>query len=164
MSFWGCCQLIPFKTNLALNHLRTIGGYEVFFPRLREWRRNHGRRQEHITGLFPNYCFVLVTQMWTPICRTPGVANLVRYAGVPAKVPDATIAAIRMRENAEGLVSLERPLRIGDKVRIVAGPFDGHVGTLDAAMNGNERTLVLLQLFGAERRVLVPTDRIERAE
>jgi transcription antitermination factor NusG len=71
----------------------------------------------------------------------------------PAKVADAVIAEIKAREVA-GLVELPRraPFRQGETVRVVQGPFAGHLG-LFAGMRPHERVLVLLALLGGSQRV-----------
>ena len=49
-------------------------------------------------------------------------------ADVPARVPDRVIAEIHKRE-VGGLIELPKPtpLRRGDRVRILHGPFSGHL-------------------------------------
>jgi transcriptional antiterminator RfaH len=71
----------------------------------------------------------------------------------PAKVADAVIAEIRSRERG-GLIELPKPppLRRGDRVRILHGPFSGHLAIF-ADMRPRQRVEVLLRLLGGEQRV-----------
>ncbi|HKA47752.1 MAG TPA: hypothetical protein VKD68_06310 [Methyloceanibacter sp.] len=70
----------------------------------------------------------------------------------PAKVPDGVIAEIRRRE-VDGLIELAPPpaLRRGARVRILRGPFTGHLA-IYADMRPRERVEILLQLPGGEQR------------
>ena len=50
--------------------------------------------------------------------------------------------------------------KAGEQVRILAGPFEGHLG-LYAGMRAHERVLVLLALLGGQQRVELPKADIE---
>ena len=77
----------------------------------------------------------------------------------PAKVADSVIEEIRSRERG-GLVELPRreAFCAGETVRILQGPFEGHLG-LYAGMRPH--VLVLLALLGGQQRVELPKDSIE---
>jgi hypothetical protein len=51
-------------------------------------------------------------------------------------------------------------LKPGDQVRILQGPFAGHLG-LYAGMRAHERVLVLLALLGGQQRVELPKADVE---
>jgi transcription antitermination factor NusG len=61
----------------------------------------------------------------------------------PAKVPDAVIEEIRGRERKGAIVLPRRLLTPGDRVRLLAGPFQGHLA-IYAGMSGLERVAVSL--------------------
>jgi transcriptional antiterminator RfaH len=159
VAYWTCAQLLANRTALAL-HCLTLAGYEVYHPRLRVHRRNHGRRIEAAPPLFPGYCFVAIELQWHTARWTPGVIRLVLDGTGPARVPDSVIAELRGRERG-GLIELPKPpsLRAGDAVRILHGPFAGHLG-LYAGMRPRERVEVLLALLGGRSRVLLPENHI----
>jgi transcriptional antiterminator RfaH len=129
--YWACAQLKPQGERLAL-HCLTLAGYETYLPRLREQRVRQGRRVQVCPPLFPGYCFIAIELQWHAARWAPGVARIVLDGAAPARVPDNVIAEIRSRERA-GLVELaKRPLaRPGDPVRVIRGPFEGHVGLYD---------------------------------
>jgi transcription antitermination factor NusG len=79
----------------------------------------------------------------------------------PARVPDDVIAEIRGREIG-GLIELAAPpaLRRGARVRILRGPFSGHLAIF-ADMKPRERVEILLQLLGGEQRVTLAKKDIE---
>jgi transcriptional antiterminator RfaH len=121
-----------------------LAGYTTYPPRLRQHRVPNGRRIVTTPPLFPGYLFVLIELQWHTARWAPGVTRIVLDGGVP----DAVIAEIGGRE-CNGLIELpKRELaRPGDRVRVVRGPFQGHVG-LYAGMRPRERVEVLLALLG----------------
>jgi len=158
--YWAVVRLEPQRERLAL-HCLGLAGYETYFPRLREKRISHGRKIEVRPPLFPGYAFVAIELQWHTARWSAGVIGLIMDRFRPAKVADSVIADIRSRERG-GLVELPRRegFKAGEQVRVLAGPFEGHLG-LYAGMRPHERVLVLLALLGGQQRVELPKDSIE---
>ena len=76
-------------------------------------------------------------------------------------VPDSLIFEIKSRERG-GLVELPRreKFKAGDRVRILHGPFTGHLAIF-ADMRPRQRVEILLQLLGGEQRVTLAKKDIE---
>ena len=151
MSYWCACRLQVHREALAL-HCLGLNGYETYYPRLRDRRIRFGRTIENRPPLFPCYAFVLIELQWHAARWTPGIFGLIMDGAGPAKVPDGVIAEVRLRE-VNGLIELpEPPLRRGARVRILRGPFTGHLAIF-ADMKPRQRVEILLQLLGGEQRV-----------
>jgi transcriptional antiterminator RfaH len=152
MSYW-CCARLETRREAIAQHFLTLAGYEVYIPQVREQRVRRHRRVEVILPLFPTYAFVLITLQWHAARWAPGTLGLIMNGVAPAKVPDQIIAGLRERER-NGAVELPEPPgpRIGDKVKILSGPFEGHLA-LYAGMRPHERVEVLLALLGSQQRV-----------
>jgi transcriptional antiterminator RfaH len=153
MSYWCAAQLQASRERLALHMLREIEGFTIYAPRLRQRRRRHGRSIETLPLLFVTYVFVTIESQWYRARWCPGVIRLVMDGLQPAKVPDSVITDLRRRER-RGAIELPKPpgLRAGDKVRIVRGALQGHLGLYEG-MRPHERVDVLLQLLGGQTRV-----------
>jgi len=151
VSYWCACRLQVHREALAL-HCLGLNGYETYYPRLRDRRIRFGRTIENRPPLFPCYAFVLIELQWHAARWTPGIFGLIMDGAGPAKVPDGVIAEVRLRE-VNGLIELpEPPLRRGARVRILRGPFTGHLAIF-ADMKPRQRVEILLQLLGGEQRV-----------
>ena len=121
--YWLLAYTKPRQETLADENLRRQG-FEVICPQLRVQKL---RRRKWIwveEPLFPRYLFVGAAdqQSWAPVRSTVGVADLVRFGGQVAEVPEDLVATL-------GQASLEprqnRPLfEQGQKVRIVTGLVD----------------------------------------
>lgn len=141
-------------------------GYSVFFPRYRK-RRSHARKIETVPApLFPRYVFVQIdaaVQRWRSIGSTVGVAHLVCHGDSPAVVPDRVIAELRSREDAQGLLILNKPtFAAGGKIRVRYGAFCNSLGLFEG-MTAQERVTVLLELLGRRVRVAMDAEAIEAA-
>jgi transcriptional antiterminator RfaH len=160
VAYWAVSRLALNHERLAL-HCLTLAGFTTYLPRLRERRMSHGRKIERQSPLFPGYCFTWIELQWHAAKWAPGTFGLIMDGLTPARVPDAVIAELRARER-KGVIELAKPrgLERGDQVRIIRGPFRGHLA-LYAGMSGRERVAVLLQLLGAQQRTVLPADAIE---
>ena len=158
--YWCAARLQPYREALAL-HCLGLAGYETYYPRLRDRRIRHGRKIELRPALFPGYCFVLIQLQWHTARWAPGTLGLIMDGIGPAKVPDAVIAEIRRRE-VDGLIELAppAPLRRGARVRILRGPFTGHLAIF-TDMRPRQRVEILLRLLGGEQRVTLAKKDIE---
>jgi transcriptional antiterminator RfaH len=81
----------------------------------------------------------------------------------PLPSPTEVIADLKGRETG-GLIDLPKPpkFRPGDRLRVIHGPFAGHVG-LYAGMKPRERVEVLLAILGGSQRVTLAADAVEQA-
>jgi transcriptional antiterminator RfaH len=136
------------------------GGFTVYAPKLRERRTIRGRREDSEVPLFPGYAFVAIELQWHAARWCPGVIRLVMDGLRPAKVSDAVIEEIRSRERNGAVELPKRRLQYGDRVKILAGPFRGHLA-MYAGMSTHERVAVLLQILGGQQRVTIAEEDIE---
>src|SRR5215203_1827427 len=163
---WYVAQTRPHAENKASEHLRRQG-FEVYLPRYLKQRR-HARRVETITApLFPNYLFVAIdieTQRWLSIQSTIGVVRLVCDGDRPAPVPQHVIETLKGREDAKGLIQLNRRARFspGDSVRVLQGALYDCLGLYEG-MSGEARVAILLELLGRKVRVILGPEAIEAA-
>jgi transcriptional antiterminator RfaH len=159
VAYWTAAQLEPNRERIALL-LLAQERFTVYAPRLRVRRIVRGRREDREAPLFPGYCFIQVVAEWYRARWCPGIRRLVMDGLQPAKVPDVVIDEIRARERNGAIELLKRGLKPGDRVRLLAGPFQGHLAIF-AGMSGLERVAVLLQILGSQHRVTLARRDIE---
>jgi transcriptional antiterminator RfaH len=161
MAYWAVAQLQPQRQAFALSMLARAD-FQVYAPRLREWRAmpSGGPLRQRELPLFPGYAFLLIQLQWHAARWCPGVTRLVMDGLHPARVPDTVIEEIRAHE-CNGVIELPRRLlKPGDRVRLLTGPFQGHLA-IYAGMSGSERVAVLLQILGGQQRVTLARRDIE---
>ena len=141
-------------------------GYDTYLPLVETSRRRNGKNVKRTEAFFPRYLFIHLdkqTDNWLPIRSTIGVAGMVRFGGMPAQVPEIIIANLKNNENEFGLLSTEKKeLKLGDKVGIIGGPFDGYKAVFQK-MKSTERVSVLLDIVGKNTKVTLSVHELEIA-
>ena len=153
---WHLVQTKFRNEQRALGNLKDQG-FECWLPRLRAERVVARRLTVVEEPLFPRYLFIQLADgvNWSPIRSTPGVVSLVRFGGVPARVPAEVVGALQ----AEEVIRMQcQPARLrfeaGQPVRILEGPFSGVLAVFD--MNdGDARAHVLIELLSRPARLTV---------
>ena len=162
---WYLVYCKPRQEAVARENLERQG-YKTYLPFMREVRRRKARRVAATTPMFPRYLFVHLSNTadnWAPIRSTLGVASLIRFGQNAARVPDDLIAALKSREDADGVQILPvEQYKTGSRVRITQGSFAGYEGIFQAS-SGRDRVTVLLDILGRNARTVVDTDSIEPA-
>ena len=146
MHAWYLIHSKPRQEHIAQEQLNRQG-YETYLPLCPVRRRRQGRVAKVIAPMFPRYLFIHLsdeTDDWRPIRSTIGVANLIRFAQAPARVPDKLIEKLKERENEEGIqVIPSKEHRKGDRIRIAEGPFEGFEAIFQETSSRNRVTLLL---------------------
>lgn len=133
-------------------------GFRTFLPLHRKTVR-HARKLKTVSApFFPRYLFValdLDRDRWRSVNGTFGVASLVMGNELPVAIPSGVVEALRATCTADGHLRSGLVLGVGDRVRVLTGPFTDLVGEL-ARIDGAARVTVLLQLLGGEVPVSIP--------
>ncbi len=162
---WYLVYCKPRQETVARENLERQG-YEIYLPFMREVRRRQGKRIAAVAPMFPRYLFVHLsnqTDNWAPIRSTLGVVSLIRFGAAAARVPDELIAALRSREDTQGIQILPvEEYKPGGRVRITQGSFAGYEGIFQAS-SGRDRVTVLLDILGRNARTVVDASSIEPA-
>ena len=147
---WYLIFTKPRQENLARENLERQG-FATYLPLTQQSRRRNGRYIKNIEPYFPRYLFIQLntdTDNWAPIRSTIGVAQMVRFGGIPAVVPDELITCLKENDDPDGLQKIiKRDMSPGDRVEIVSGPFAGYEGIYQQQKSA-ERVAVLLEIVG----------------
>jgi len=138
--------------------------FNAYLPQYKKERRHARRTDTVLAPLFPKYLFVefnLDMENWSCINSTIGVSRLIKFGALPTGIPTDLIDGIRAREDAAGLVSLNKNLKIkqGDKVMIIGGALNDHTGIFEC-QDDDARVVILLNLMGRDVRVRLPSSAI----
>jgi transcriptional antiterminator RfaH len=130
-------------------------GFETFLPRRLKTVRHARRVTTRPSPVFPRYLFVCLDPKrvrWRSINGTRGVASLVSFGDGPTPVPRGVVEALMAACDGRGTMQFGDLLRVGQAVRLSAGPFAELMGTIDR-LDGADAVRVLLDIMG--RRVQV---------
>jgi transcription antitermination factor NusG len=104
---------------------------EVFLPLYRARRRWSDRIKELELPLFAGYVFCrYAAPDRARVLATPGVTSVVGFGNKPAAVPESEIESVRTMVSSGLPLSPWPFLRVGERVRIEAGPLCGVEGIL----------------------------------
>ena len=162
---WFVARALTHQENQALFNLHRLG-FRSFLPRLRRTVRHARKLRDTLNSLFPGYIFVIIDlskHRWRSVNGTFGVASLIMGADQPTPVPLGVVEALVDSYANCGAIRLDDDLEIGQKVRILSGPFAETICRL-AHLDGRGRVRVLLEIMGMEvatqldRCVISPAD------
>jgi transcriptional antiterminator NusG len=119
----------------------------------------NGKEVEKMRNIFPGYVFVemiMTDDAWYVVRNTPGVTGFIGSSGGGVKPfpvsPVEMESILRRMGQSEKKVFVDFAVR--DTVRILAGPFSGMEGRVNAMNDQTQTASVLTMLFGRE----TPTD------
>ena len=132
-------------------------GYECWLPQLRVERVRQRKLVVVEEPLFPRYLFIHLPPgiNWSPVRSTLGVTTIVRFGGVPARVPAEVLQALRDEEARRRATLVVPHFAPGQPVQIMTGPFAGVRAVFDMA-DGESRALVLIELLQRSAKLPVP--------
>ena len=141
--------------------------YEVYLPLAQTSRRRNGKNIKRTEAFFPRYLFIYLdteNDNWSPIRSTFGVAGIVRFGGMPSQVPESIISCLKNNEDEFGLQSLDKKeLKLGDKVAIIDGPFEGY-NAIFQKMKNSDRVAILLDIVGKNTQLTLSVHELEIAK
>jgi transcription antitermination factor NusG len=132
-----------------------LAGFRALAPVAQQWRRprNYMRKALEDVPILVRYIFAAAPIAdWPAILAVPGVTGVLMSAGAIATVEQGEI------ERMMRVASSRRPIEVGDRVAVAAGPFLG----LDVEVAGVDEVRRLIQtnvtLLGAARPVQISVD------
>jgi len=144
---WYAVHTKTHQEQRAAANIQSLG-IETLLPRAGDAHARDGAAKSGVRGqaFFPGYLFVKcdLGDEGRKIRYTRGVLTIVGTPNGAMPVDPSVIDLIRSRMGGDGVIQAARPLRIGDRVRITAGPLKNLVGILESPRNAADRVTVLL--------------------
>ncbi len=143
--------------------------FKIVVPEEEVEESRHGQRRTVKRKMYPGYVLVqmiMADDSWMVVRNTPGVVNFVGAdAGSghkPIPLPPDEADTIFKQMEGEG----QRPevrIQIGERVKIIDGPFTDFFGTVDEVMEDKERLRVLVSFFGRDTPVELDFLQVEKS-
>ncbi len=112
--------------------------------------------------IFPGYVLVkmvLTDDSWHLVRNVRGVTGFVGSENKPIPLSEAEILSLGV-EKREVVVGV----KVGDTVKVIDGPLDGFLGTVEEVDAEKNRLRVVLSMFGRETPVDLELDQVEVTE
>jgi transcription elongation factor/antiterminator RfaH len=148
---WFAVQCLARRERYAQQNLFNQQ-YHTFLPFFMKTVRHARQTRTVYQALFPGYLFIrldLNVDRWRSVNGTFGVSRLVMSGERPAVVPDGIIENLINHADEKGSVRLDDGLKVGQSIKIVAGPMTDLIGEL-LSLDDNGRVRVLLEIMSGK--------------
>jgi len=138
--------------------------FDVVVPTEEELEVREGKRRTVERRVFPGYILVQMVmseESWYVVRNTPGVTGFVGMGNEPTPLRPEEVAQIVKRMEAEA-PRVKVTFKTGQKVRIIDGPFNDFIGTVDALDMEKAKVRVMVSFFGRETPVELDFLQVER--
>ncbi len=138
--------------------------FNIVVPTEEEVELKDGVRRTTERRIFPGYILVemsLDEDSWYVVRNTPGVTGFVGSGTKPIPLRDDEVNKIIKRMEAEA-PKIKVNFKLGQKIRIVEGPFEDFSGVVDEINLDRARVKVLVNFFGRETPVELDFLQVER--
>jgi transcriptional antiterminator NusG len=149
--------------------IETMGMKEMIFdvvvPTEEEIEVKEGKRRTVERRVFPGYILVnmiLTEESWYVVRNTPGVTGFVGMGNQPIPLRPEEVAHIVKRMEADA-PRIKVTFRVGERVRIVDGPFNDFRGTVSEIDMERAKVRVMVNFFGRETPVELDFLQVEKA-
>jgi transcriptional antiterminator NusG len=139
--------------------------FDVVVPTEEEIEVREGKRRTVERRVFPGYILVqmiLSEESWYVVRNTPGVTGFVGMGNEPTPLRPEEVAQIVKRMEAEA-PRIKVTYKIGERVRIIDGPFNDFIGTVDEIDMERAKVRVMVSFFGRETPVELDFLQVEKA-
>ena len=139
--------------------------FDVVVPTEEEIEVKEGKRRTVERRVFPGYIIVnmiLTEESWYVVRNTPGVTGFVGMGNQPIPLRPEEVAHIVKRMEADA-PRIKVTFRMGERVRIVDGPFNDFRGTVAEIDMERAQVRVMVNFFGRETPVELDFLQVEKA-
>ncbi len=120
----------------------------------------NGQKKIKTRKMFPGYVIVKMQmndESWYVIRNTQGVTGFVGPGSKPIPLSDEEVRKMGIEK-----ISYEMDVAPGDNVKVISGPFESFMGTIEE-INPEKQTLkVLISMFGRETPVELEFNQIDK--
>ena len=124
--------------------------FRTFLPVRIKTTRHARQFRTGLAPVFPGYVFVALDparDRWRSINGTHGVVSLVMAGNWPIPVPQGIVETLLLLSSGRGMGHAGNDLKLGQRVRMLAGPFAEMIGMLER-LDDRGRVRVLLDMMG----------------
>jgi transcriptional antiterminator NusG len=139
--------------------------FDVVIPTQEEIEVKDGKRRTVERHVFPGYVLVnmiLTEESWYVVRNTPGVTGFVGMGNTPTALRPEEVSQILKRMEAEA-PHIKVTFKIGERVRIVDGPFNDFRGNVSEIDMERSKVRVMVNFFGRETPVELDFLQVEKA-
>jgi transcriptional antiterminator NusG len=108
--------------------------------------RDNGEKKEVERKMFPGYVLIKMVMnddSWYVVRNTRGVTSFVGPGSKPVALTEQEVASLGMEK-----LEIKLSYQVGDSVKVIDGPLEGFIGTVDEIDIANHTVKVTVSMFG----------------
>ena len=120
--------------------------FDIQIPMEQTLEEKNGKRKVVARKIYPCYVFIKLiytNNIWFMITNTRGVTGFVGPGGRPLPLLDDEVKKMQLEK-----MVVEVNFGEGDMIRVVSGPLEGNVGTIEEIDEKNQKAKVTVSMFG----------------
>lgn len=160
---WYALQVQVKREHLTAELIRRQVGLAALAPRIHYMKPTRRGPVRFHEALFPGYLFVQadLEAHRRHLLAIAGVLRFVGYGERIPQVPPSFVEELRARLGGDEVEAPQLPLRPGDRVTILEGPFAQWEAMISGLLPAKDRVVVLLDFLGRQLAVEVAPGQIE---
>ncbi len=138
--------------------------FRVEVPQKTITKVKDGKKQDREEKIFPGYVLVemiMDDDSWYVVRHTAGVTKFVGTSKKPIPAKDSEIKKIIHRVQTQ-TTKIELDVKVGDKVRIISGPFADFIGDITEVYPDKSKLRATVSIFGRETPVELEYKQIQK--
>lgn len=155
------------KTNLEKRIEYMNMGEKIFrveVPQKPVTKIKDGKKTEREEKIYPGYVLVemiMDEDSWYVVRHTAGVTKFVGSAKKPIPAKESEIKKI-LYKTQNTVTKIELDVKVGDKVRIISGPFSDFIGDITEVYPDKSKLRATVSIFGRETPVELEYKQIQK--
>ncbi len=138
--------------------------FRILVPMEDEVEIKDGKKKVSKKKVFPGYVLVemvMTDESWYVVRNTPGVTGFVGSGSKPVPLHNSEINHI-LRQMGVDEPKAKIDLQLKQNVRVIAGPFENFIGTVEEINPEKGKVKVLVSMFGRETPVELEFSQIQK--
>lgn len=131
---------------------------EVKVPTEERVEIKNGKKKTKEVKLYPGYAIVkmiMTDESWYLVRNTRGVTGFVGPSSKPIPLTEAEVRSMGVE-----IIRQEIKIKRGDSVRVISGPFESFIGTVENVNLERQTFKVRISMFGRETPVELSFDQV----
>ena len=138
--------------------------FRILVPVEDEVEVKNGKKKITKKKVFPGYVLVemiMTDDSWYVVRNTTGVTGFVGTGSKPVPLHDSEAKALLKQMGVEE-VKTKINFSLGENVRVIAGPFENFLGTIQEIHGDKGKVKVLVSMFGRETPVELDFTQVQK--
>ncbi len=119
-----------------------------------------GQRKIKTRKIFPSYVIIkmiVTNESWYLVRNTQGVTGFVGHGSDPIELTDEEVARMGIEK-----IHIDLGVEVGETIKVISGPFEGFMGTVEEINNEKQVLKVKVSMFGRDTPVELEFTQVDK--